>query len=48
MLKRPLNQSEELLLDLSAYQSEYDSLDLSEKLMNDESFKLHTHAFQKV
>ena len=33
---------------MSSYHSEYDSVDLSEKQMNDESFKLKSHAFSKV
>lgn len=48
MLKKQVNQSEELLLDISSFHSEYDSLDLSEKHFNDESFKLGTHAFSQV
>lgn len=45
MLKK-VNQSEELLLEMSSFHSEYDSVDLSER--NDESFKLATHAFSKI
>jgi hypothetical protein len=48
MMKKQVNQSEELLLEMSSFHSEYDSLDLSEKHMNDESFKLGTHAFSQV
>lgn len=48
MLKKQLNQSEELLLELSSYHSEAESVDLSEKLLNDESFKLATHAFSQI
>jgi hypothetical protein len=33
---------------MSSFHSEYDSLDLSEKHINDESFKLGTHAFSQV
>ena len=33
---------------MSSFHSEYDSVDLSEKHLNDESFKLGTHAFSKV
>ena len=33
---------------MSSFHSEYDSVDLSEKHMNDESFKLGNHAFQMV
>lgn len=47
MLKK-VNQSEELLLEMSSFHSEYDSVDLSERQMNDESFKLGTHAFSKI
>ena len=45
MMKKGVNQSEELLLDLSSFHSEYDSLDLSEKHLKDESFKIGSHAF---
>lgn len=48
MMKKQVNQSEELLLDMSSFHSEYDSVDLSERQMNDESFKLGTHAFSKI
>jgi hypothetical protein len=47
MLKK-LNASEDLLAAGSvaeSFQSEYDSVDLSERQLNDESFKLGTHAF---
>jgi len=37
--------NQEVLLDMSSYHSEYDSVDLNEKLKNDDSFKLNTHAF---
>lgn len=47
MLKK-VNQSEELLLEKSSFHSEYDSVDLSERQINDESFKLGTHAFSKI
>ena len=47
MLKK-VNQSEELLLEMSSFHSEYDSVDLSERQINDESFKLATHAFSKI
>lgn len=47
MLKK-VNQSEELLLEMSSFHSEYDSVDLSERHINDESFKLATHAFSKI
>lgn len=47
MLKK-VNQSEELLLERSSFHSEYDSVDLSERQINDESFKLATHAFSKI
>lgn len=47
MLKK-VNQSEELLLEISSFHSEYDSVDLSERHLNDESFKLATHAFSKI
>lgn len=47
MLKK-VNQSEELLLEMSSFHSEYDSVDLSERHTNDESFKLGTHAFSKI
>jgi hypothetical protein len=47
-LKKQANYSEDLLLEMSSYHSEYDSVDLSEKQMNDESFKLKSHAFSKV
>jgi methionine synthase II (cobalamin-independent) len=48
MLKK-VNQSEEILLEMSSFHSEYDgSIDLSERQMNDESFKLGTHAFSKI
>lgn len=33
---------------MSSYHSEYDSVDLNEKLKNDDSFKLQTHAFSQV
>lgn len=45
MLKK-VNQSQELLLEMSSFHSEYDSVDLSER--NDESFKLATHAFSRI
>lgn len=45
MMKKQVNQSEELLLEMSSFHSEYDSVDLSEKHLNDESFKLANHAF---
>jgi len=48
MMKKGVNQSEELLLDLSSFHSEYDSLDLSEKHFKDESFKIGSHAFNQV
>ena len=48
MLKKQLNNSEELLLDISSFHSEYDSLDISEKQFNDDSFKLGTHTFSQV
>ncbi len=48
MLKKQVNQSEELLLEMSSFHSEYDSVDLSEKQTNDQSFKLGTHAFNKI
>lgn len=47
MLKK-VNQSDELLLEMSSFHSEYDSVDLSERQMNDESFKLATHAFNQI
>lgn len=48
MLKK-VNQSEELLLEMSSFHSEYDgSVDLSERQINDESFKLRTHAFSQI
>ena len=47
MLKK-VNHSEELLLEMSSYHSEYDSIDLSERHLNDESFKLGNHAFSKI
>ena len=48
MLKK-VNQSEELLLEMSSFHSEYDgSVDLSERQLNDESFKLGTHAFSQI
>ena len=37
-----------MLLDLSSLHSEYDSIDLNEKMIKDESFKLNSHAFSKV
>lgn len=43
-----MNQSEEQLLDISSFHSDQDSLDISEKHLNDESFKLANHAFSKV
>lgn len=33
---------------MSSFHSEYDSVDLSERQMNDDSFKLGTHAFSKI
>ena len=43
------DQSEqEMLLEMSSFHSEYDSVDLNEKLKNDDSFKLKTHAFSQV
>jgi hypothetical protein len=42
MLKK-VQQPEDLLLD--SFHSEYDSVDLCEKHLNDESFKLAAHAF---
>ena len=33
---------------MSSYHSEYDSIDLNEKMMTDDSFKLKQHAFSKV
>ena len=47
MLKK-VNQSEEILLDISSFHSEFDSVDLSERLVHDESFKLANHAFHKI
>lgn len=48
MLKK-VNQSEEILLEMSSFHSEYDgSVDLSERQINDESFKLGSHAFSKI
>jgi hypothetical protein len=47
MIKK-VNQSEELLLEMSSFHSEYDSVELSERHLNDESFKLATHAFSKI
>ena len=46
MLKK-LNASEDLLAGpaTESFHSEHDSLDLSERQLNDESFKLATHAF---
>jgi len=48
MMKKQPNQSEELLLEMSSFHSDHDSLELSEKHLNDESFKLSSHAFHKV
>lgn len=42
MLKKA-QQPEDLLVD--SFHSEYDSVDLCEKHLNDESFKLAAHAF---
>ncbi len=36
------------MLEMSSFHSEYDSVDLSERQINDESFKLATHAFSKI
>ena len=47
MLKK-VSHSEELLLEMSSFHSEYDSIDLSERHLNDESFKLGNHAFSKI
>jgi DNA replicative helicase MCM subunit Mcm2 (Cdc46/Mcm family) len=46
MLKK-LNASEDLLAGpaTESFHSELDSVDLSERQLNDESFKLATHAF---
>lgn len=46
MLKK-LNASEDLLAGpaTESFQSEHESADLSERQLNDESFKLATHAF---
>jgi len=49
MLKK-LNISEDLLANPAAesFHSEHDSVDLSERHLNDESFKLANHAFSQV
>jgi hypothetical protein len=41
------HQSETLSL-LESFQSEYDSVDLSERHLNDEHFRIATKAFQKI
>ena len=48
MLGKQPNQQEELLLEKSSFHSEYDSVDLSEKHVHDDSFKLKNHAFTQV
>lgn len=48
MLGKQANQQEELLLEKSSFHSEYDSVDLSEKHVHDDSFKLKNHAFTQV
>lgn len=48
MMMKGVNQSEELLLEMSSFHSEQESIDLSEKCVKDESFKLSSHAFNAV
>lgn len=50
MLKK-LNASEDLIPGAAlaeSFHSEYESVDLSERQLNDESFKLVTHAFSQI
>jgi|LauGreDrversion4_2_1035121.scaffolds.fasta_scaffold66264_3 hypothetical protein len=48
MLRKNPNQSEDLNLLAESFHSDTDSVDLSERHLNDEQFKLVTKAFSQI